>query len=37
MAKDNIALLNEIAGQLRKLNQNNIRETLRTKEFQDRQ
>lgn len=37
MAKDNIALLNEIAGQLRKLNQSNLRETLRTKEFQDRQ
>lgn len=37
MAKDNIALLNEIAGQLRKLNQANLRDTLRTKEFQDRQ
>ena len=37
MAKDNIALLNEIAGQLRKLNQSNLRDTLKTKEFQDRQ
>jgi hypothetical protein len=37
MAKDNIALLNEIAGSLRKLNQSNIREQLKTQEFQKQQ
>ena len=37
MAKDNIALLNEIAGSLRKLNQSNIREQLKNQEFQKQQ
>ena len=37
MAKDNIALLTEIAGQLRKLNQTSVRDTLREREIQQRQ
>jgi len=37
MAKDNIALLTEITGQLRKLNQTSVRDTLREREIQQRQ
>ena len=37
MAKDNITLLQEISSQLRKLNQDNVREQLANREFRDRQ
>jgi len=37
MAKDNIALLNDIAASLRKMNQANIRDQLQQREFRDRQ
>ena len=37
MAKDNIALLNDIAASLRKMNQSNIRDQLQQREFRDRQ
>ena len=36
MAKDNITLLQEISSQLRKLNQDNVREQLANREFRDR-
>lgn len=37
MAKDNITLLQEISSQLRKLNQDNVREQIANREFRDRQ
>ena len=37
MAKDNLGLLTEIAGQLKKLNQQSIRQDLQNKEYQERQ
>ena len=37
MAKDNIGLLNEISSQLKKLNQQSIRQDLQNKEYQERQ
>ena len=37
MAKDNLGLLNEISSQLKKLNQQSIRQDLQNKEYQERQ
>ena len=37
MAKDNLGLLNEISGQLKRLNQSNIRQQIEVKEYQERQ
>ena len=37
MAKDNLGLLNEISGQLKKLNQSNIRQQMEVAEYQQKQ